>query len=68
MLSSNHQLDYILQEAARKEATELKRAKLEIQRRTLELAGKKGQRHLILEFRNQPLFARNTTTEAAGDE
>ncbi|GJY49215.1 hypothetical protein Tco_0439171 [Tanacetum coccineum] len=35
-------------EATRKEAAELKRVKLEIKRRTLELAEKKGQRHLIL--------------------
>ncbi|GKB69808.1 hypothetical protein Tco_0931220 [Tanacetum coccineum] len=45
---NNRELD--IQEAARLEAADLKREKLEIQRRTLELAGKKetGQRHLIL--------------------
>ncbi|GJS68306.1 hypothetical protein Tco_0682871 [Tanacetum coccineum] len=43
----NRELD--IQEAARREAAKLKRETLAIQRRTLELAGKKmGQRHLIL--------------------
>nr|GEW64754.1 hypothetical protein [Tanacetum cinerariifolium] len=43
----NRELD--IQEAARREVAELKREKLAIQRRTLELAEKEtGQRHLIL--------------------
>ncbi|GJU85993.1 hypothetical protein Tco_1293539 [Tanacetum coccineum] len=42
----NRELD--IQEAARKEAAELKRAKLEIQRRTLELAeGKKRDKDIL---------------------
>ncbi|GKA89542.1 hypothetical protein Tco_0811354 [Tanacetum coccineum] len=64
----NRELD--IQEVARKEAAELKRAKLEIQRQKLQLAGEKKRDKDILFYNSviDPLFARNTTTEAAGDE
>ncbi|GJW60034.1 hypothetical protein Tco_0109369 [Tanacetum coccineum] len=59
-----------IREAEVREAAQLKRVKLEIQHRTLELAerDKRDKDILFYNSRNQLVFARNTTTEAARDE
>ncbi|GKF65164.1 hypothetical protein Tco_0191681 [Tanacetum coccineum] len=63
----NQELD--IREAEHREATKLKREKLEIQRRTFDLIQKKKRDKDIL-FYNSVItpLCRNTTTEATGDE